>query len=138
MKYLICNPGSSSLKFSLFGAGNEQLLAEGGIDWSDKPTRLILKRAGQPDVRKELALRKHADAMAGVINELQTGSGALLKRAGEVRAVGHRIVHGGDRYTAAVQITPEVERGIKDLTELAPLHNPTHLGLIPSGKPIRP
>jgi len=138
MKYLICNAGSSSLKFSLFEAGNEQLLAEGGIDWSTKPTRLILKRPGQPDVRKELTLQKHADAMSGILAELQAGSGASLKSLNEVQAVGHRIVHGGSRYVAAVRVTPEVERAIAELAELAPLHNPASLEVIRAVKESLP
>ncbi len=138
MKYLICNAGSSSLKFSLFDAGDEKLLAEGGIDWSAKPTRMVLKRPGQPDVRKELALRQHADAMSGIVTELQADSAAPLKGSGEVRAVGHRIVHGGHRYTSAVPITPEVERAIDELTELAPLHNPASLEVIRAVKQVLP
>jgi acetate kinase len=138
MKYLICNAGSSSLKFSLFHAGEEKLLAEGGIDWSAKPTRLVLKRPGQPEVRKELALCKHADAISGIVTELQTGPGAPLKNLNEVQAVGHRIVHGGSRYTAAVCITPEVERAIDELAELAPLHNPASLEVIRAVKQSLP
>jgi acetate kinase len=138
MTYLICNAGSSSLKFSLFEAGEEKLLAEGGIDWSVKPTRLILKRPGQPDVRKELTFQKHADATSGIVAELQSGSAASAERSGQVQAVGHRIVHGGHRYTAAVRITPEVERAIDELAELAPLHNPPSLEVIRAAKQILP
>jgi acetate kinase len=61
MHILVCNSGSSSLKFSLFEAEGERLLAEGGIDWSTTPTRLVVRCMGQPEVREELTLQHHAD-----------------------------------------------------------------------------
>ena len=122
-KILVCNAGSSSLKFSLFDAEDEVLLAEGGIDWIRKPTRLVFRRADQPEIREELKLEKHADAAARILDDLQAGPSPALHSHEELRAVGHRVVHGGDRYTSAVRITPEVKRAIEELTELAPLHN---------------
>src|SRR4029077_13564272 len=61
-KILVCNSGSRSLKFSLFAAESEQLLAEGGVDWSSKPTGLVFHRTGQPENREELKLDEHAQA----------------------------------------------------------------------------
>lgn len=130
MKILVLNAGSSSLKFSLFQADGEQLLEEGGIDWTTMPTRLLLRRPGQPEVQKTLTLRRHADAIAVVFDELQAGLSASLDRSADVQAVGHRVVHGGSRYTAAVRITPDVERAIGELADLAPLHNPASLEVI--------
>jgi len=127
MKILVCNSGSSSLKFSLFEADNEVLLAEGGIDWTSKPTRLVFRRPGQPDVREELKMQEHGDAFARILADLLAGPSAPLLRIDEIDAVGHRVVHGGKRYTAAVRITPEVQSAIGELSELAPLHNPASL-----------
>jgi acetate kinase len=127
MHVLVCNSGSSSLKFSLFEAKDEQLLAEGGIDWSTTPTRLVVRCTGQPEVREELTLQRHADAIARILDALQAGPAAPLQGLGDVHAVGHRVVHGGERYTAAVLITPEVKQAIGALSELAPLHNPASL-----------
>lgn len=127
MKILICNSGSSSLKFGLFEANHEVLLAEGGIDWSTKPTRLVVRRPGRPDIREELELREHREAIARILECLQTGPWAPLVGLDEIDAVGHRVVHGGNRYTAAVRITPEVKGAIDELSELAPLHNPASL-----------
>jgi acetate kinase len=126
-KILVCNAGSSSLKFSLFDAENEVLLADGGVDWLRKPAQLVFRGANQPEIREELKLEKHADAMARILDDLQTGSLAALQSSEDLRAVGHRVVHGGDRYTSAVRITAEVKRTIGELTELAPLHNPASL-----------
>jgi len=126
-KILVWNAGSSSLKFSLFDAEDEVLLVDGGIDWLRKPAQLIVRGANKPEIHKELKLEKHADAVAQIVDELQAGSSAALQSPEDLRAVGHRVVHGGDRYTSAVRITSEVKRAIEELTELAPLHNPASL-----------
>src|SRR4029453_11268878 len=111
-KILVCNAGSSSLKFSLFDAENEVLLADGGVDWLRKTAKLVFRGANQPEIREELKLKKHADAIARILDDLQTGSLAALQNPEDLRAVGHRVVHGGDRYTSAVRITAEVKRTI--------------------------
>src|SRR6266513_1057374 len=103
-KILVCNAGSSSLKFSVFDPEDELLLADGGIDWIRKPTRLVFRRADQPEIRKELKLEKHADAAVRIIDDLQAGASAALQSPEDLRGVGHRVVHGGDRYTSAVPI----------------------------------
>jgi acetate kinase len=126
-KILVCNAGSSSLKFSLFDAEDEVLLVDGGIDWLRKPARLVFRAANRPEIREELKLEKHADAVARILDNLQAGASAALDSLEDLRAVGHRVVHGGERYTSAVRITPEVKQTIEELTELAPLHNPPSL-----------
>src|SRR5215470_20086 len=137
-KILVCNAGSSSLKFSLFDAEEEVLLAEGGVDWLKRPAHLVFRRANQPEIREELKLEKHADAMARILDDLQTGSLAALQTLEDLQAVGHRVVHGGDRYTAAVRITAEVKRVIDELAELAPLHNPASLDGINAVEQVLP
>ena len=126
-KILVCNAGSSSLKFSLFDAEEELLLADGEIDWIRKPAQLVFRRAGQAESHQSLELDKHGDAAARILDALQAGSSPALDSPEDLRAVGHRVVHGGERYTCAVLITPEVKRTIEELTELAPLHNPASL-----------
>ena len=96
-KILVCNAGSSSLKFSLFDAEDEVLLADGGVDWLRKPARLVFRGANQPEIREELKLEKHADAVARILDDLQAGASAPLQSPEDLRAVGHRVVHGGDR-----------------------------------------
>ncbi|HSS17483.1 MAG TPA: acetate kinase [Candidatus Dormibacteraeota bacterium] len=137
-KILVCNAGSSSLKFSLFDAEDEVLLADGSVDWLTKPARLVFRGANQPEIREELKLEKHADAVARILDNLQAGASAALQGPEDLRAVGHRVVHGGDRYTSAVRISPEVKRTIKELTELAPLHNPPSLDGINAIEQILP
>lgn len=127
MNILVCNFSSSSLKFSLCESKDEVLLAEGSIDWTSAPTQLIFQSYGQPEVREDLDLLEHKDALARILDDLQSGPQAPLKKLSDLRAVAHRIVHGGEYYTKAVEITPEVERTIEDLEELAPLHNAASL-----------
>jgi acetate kinase len=138
MKILVCNSGSSSLKFSLFEAEEEELLSQGSVDWSTKPTQLVFKRPGQPDVREKLNLREHGEAIARILDDLITGPSAPLRGIDDIDAVGHRVVHGGSRYTAAVRITPEVQGAISELSELAPLHNPSSLEGIQAIEKILP
>ncbi len=138
MKILVCNAGSSSLKFSLFEAEEELLLAEGGVDWSRKPTRLVFRRTGEEELREELKLEKHADAIVRILDDLQAGPSAALDSLEDLRAVGHRVVHGGERYTSAVRITPEVKQAIEELAELAPLHNPPALDGITAVEQVLP
>src|SRR5215467_7021855 len=126
-KILVCNAGSSSFKFSLFDTEDEVLLADGGIDWLRKPAQLVFRGANHPEIREELKLEKQPDAIARILDDLQAGSSAPLQSPEDLRAVGHRVVHGGDRYTSAVVITSKVKRTIEELTELAPLHNPASL-----------
>jgi acetate kinase len=137
-KILVCNAGSSSLKFTLFDAEDEVLLVDGGIDWLRKPARLVFRGANQPEIREELKLEKHADAVARILDDLQAGPSAPLDSLEDLRAVGHRVVHGGERYTSAVLITPEVKRAIEELTELAPLHNPASLDGIMAVEQVLP
>jgi acetate kinase len=137
-KILVCNSGSSSLKFSLFEGEGERLLAEGDIDWTRTPMRLVFRRTGQPEICEELKLETHADAVARILDDLQVGPSAPLRALGELLAVGHRVVHGGERYTTAVRITPEVKRVIADLAELAPLHNPVSLAGIEAVEHVLP
>jgi acetate kinase len=120
MKILVLNAGSSTLKFSLVESDGERLLASGLADWSADPARLTIRKPDQPDVDKSLSVRHHADAVHPVLAELS-------EYASGIGAVGHRVVHGGERYTSSVLVTPQVRSAIAELAELAPLHNPANL-----------
>lgn len=138
MKILVCNSGSSSLKVSLFEAEREMLLAEGHIDWTTKPTQLVFCRPGAPELREELDVRGHSEALARTIAKMKSGPSPALFFDDEIHAVAHRVVHGGSHFTAAVRITPEVEEAISELSGLAPLHNPASLEGIWAIKQVLP
>src|SRR5262245_10229169 len=120
MKILVLNAGSSTLKFSLIESDGERPLATGLADWSASPARLSVKRPNQANFKKTLTIRRHGEAVEPVLAE-------LTPEHGDIAAVGHRIVHGGERYTSSVVVTPEVRTAIADLAELAPLHNAASL-----------
>ncbi len=138
MKILVCNAGSSSFKFSLYETEGDILLAEGSIDWTTKPTQLVYRRTGAKEIREELNLKKHADAAGRILDDLQAGPSAPLHGLADIQAVAHRVVHGGDRYSSAVRITPEVKQAIAELAELAPLHNPASLDGITAAEQALP
>ena len=138
MKVLVCNAGSSTLKFSLFEAESESLLADGVIDWTSHPARLTLRRARENQVRIELAIKGQSEAITRILEELQQVPNPPLRGVSELQAIGHRVVHGGEKYTNAVRITPEVKRAIAELVELAPLHNPPSLDGIEACETVLP
>jgi acetate kinase len=127
VKVLVLNAGSSTLKFSLFESDGERVLGEGQADWSAEPARLTVRRPGAADRISELDARHHGDATDQVLQALLHGDQPLLGGLADLAAVGHRVVHGGQRYTASVHITPDVKAAIAELAELAPLHNPANL-----------
>src|SRR5262249_10177337 len=106
--------------------------------WLTKPARLVFRAANQPEIREELKLEKHADAVAQILDNFQAGSSAALQSPEDLRAVGHRVVHGGDRYTTAVAITSKVKRTIEERTDWAPLHNPASLEGINAVEQVMP
>lgn len=124
MGVLVCNTGSSTLKLSLFSSAGEDLVAAADVDWHDDPPHVVVRRAGEPDLRSDASARTCTDAVRTALSALG------LKDARQLAGVGHRVVHGGERFREAVRITPEVERTIDSLGELAPLHNPVALEAI--------
>jgi acetate kinase len=127
VKVLVLNAGSSTLKFSLFESNGEHVLGEGQADWSVEPARLTVRRPGAEEKNAVLDVRHHGDAMTQVLRELLHGEPPVLGGLTDLAAVGHRVVHGGERYKASVRITPAVKDAIGELAELAPLHNPANL-----------
>src|SRR4029078_5027294 len=99
---------------------------------------VTLGAAGRPDTKTAVQLRDHAATVEYLIGWLASGeSGAPISRVADIEAVGHRVVHGGERFTQSVRVDHEVWRAIQDLIYLAPLHNPHNLRGIaaaPSGR----
>ena len=130
MKVMVINCGSSSLKFKLFDMGSKTqgVIAEGMIEQigQEKPRFKYKSRALKKDAElvKEVDAANHTDAVGQVAKMLLDPKAGVFKDKIEVDAVGHRIVHGGEKFSEAALITKGVKEVIKDCSEIAPLHNP--------------
>ena len=139
MNILVINCGSSSLKYQLISSETEEVLAKGlceriGIDGS----AISHTPAGGDKVTEELPMADHTDAVRYVIDKLTDANVGVIKSLDEIDAVGHRIVHGGEKFASSVVINDEVMKAIEECNDLAPLHNPANLIGINSCKAIMP
>ncbi len=128
MKVLVINAGSSSLKYQLIDMSNESPLAIGlceriGIDNSI----ITQKRFDGKKLEKQTDLPTHKTALEEVVKALTDPEFGVIKDMTEINAVGHRVVHGGEKFTKSALIDESVEKAIKDCFELAPLHNPPNM-----------
>jgi acetate kinase len=123
MQILVLNAGSSSIKFSVIEAESEQLVLSGQADWSALPAKFVLHRPGEEAVKATLQADTNSDAVTNILHEIAP----IVSSLGQIGAVGHRVVHGGDAYTGCVRIDDNVKKTLTDLCELAPLHNPISL-----------
>ena len=127
MNVLVINCGSSSLKFQLINSDSEEVLAKGlceriGIDGS-----LTYQPQGGEKVKTDKAMPTHTEAIQFVIDALTDAKTGVVKSLDEIGAVGHRVVHGGEKFASSVVITDEVMKAIEECNDLAPLHNPANL-----------
>ena len=139
MNVLVINCGSSSLKYQLIASDTEEVLAKGlceriGIEGS----MITHAPAGGDKVTTEVPMADHTDAVRYVIEKLTDANVGVIKSLDEIDAVGHRIVHGGEKFASSVVIDDEVMKAIEECNDLAPLHNPANLIGINSCKAIMP
>ena len=127
MNVLVINCGSSSLKFQLINSESEQVLAKGLCERIGIDGRLTYQPAGGEKAVSELAMPTHTEAIQFVINALTDAETGVVKSLDEIGAVGHRVVHGGEKFASSVVITEEVKAAIEECNDLAPLHNPANL-----------
>ncbi|MCR4955539.1 MAG: acetate kinase [Lachnospiraceae bacterium] len=128
MNILVINCGSSSLKFQVINSETEEVKASGlceriGMDES----RLVYQPAGCEKEKTVLPMPTHKEAIAHVINALTDEKKGVVKSLSEIDAVGHRIVHGGEKFAKSVVITEEVIKAVEECNDLAPLHNPANI-----------
>ena len=139
MNILVINCGSSSLKYQLIDSESEKVLAKGlceriAIDGS----AITHQPAGGEKVKTEVPMANHTDAVKYVIEKLIDPEVGVVKSLDEIGAVGHRIVHGGEKFASSVVIDDEVMKAVEECNDLAPLHNPANLIGINSCKEIMP
>ena len=138
MKILVVNCGSSSLKYQLIDSESEKALAVGLCERIGIDGRLNHTPAGGEKVVIEDALPNHEVAIKSVLAALTNETYGVIKSLDEINAVGHRVVHGGEKFASSVVITDEVIKAIEECNDLAPLHNPANLIGINACKAIMP
>jgi len=139
MKILVINCGSSSLKYQLIDMENENSLSTGlveriGIEGS----KLTQKVEGREKYVLTVPMKNHKDAIAHVIDTLLDEVQGVIKSSDEIGAVGHRVVHGGEKYSTSVIIDDEVMKDLEEFSVLAPLHNPPNIIGINACKELMP
>ncbi len=137
MNVLVINCGSSSLKYQLIHSETEKALAVGLCERIGIDGRLTQKVNGEKIVLEE-AMPTHQEAIKMVLDALTNEEYGVIKSLDEIGAVGHRVVHGGEKFTHSVVINEEVMKAIEECSELAPLHNPANLIGINACKALMP
>lgn len=125
MKILSVNAGSSSLKFQMYEMPEEKVLISGVFEKIGLNDSFYSIKINGEKIKKEAILNDHNDAVKILINELFENK--VINDLNEIKGVGHRVVHGGDKYAKSTVITGDVIAIIKKLSMLAPLHNPANL-----------
>ena len=139
MNVLVINCGSSSLKYQLIETGSETVLAKGlceriGIDGS----AITHTPKGGDKVTTTVPMKDHTDAVKLVIEKLTDDKVGVIRSLSEIDAVGHRVVHGGEKFASSVVINDEVMAAIAECNDLAPLHNPANIIGINACKEVMP
>lgn len=139
MKILVINCGSSSLKYQLINVKDEDVLASGiveriGIDGSN----LVQKVEGREKYVIEKDMPSHEEAIKLVLNALVDENNGVITSLDEINAVGHRVVHGGEKYASSVIVNNEVMKDLYSLSKLAPLHNPANITGIEACQALMP
>ena len=127
MNVLVINCGSSSLKYQVINSDTEQVLAKGLCERIGIDGRLVYTPAGGEKEISNLDMPTHKQAIQYVIDALTNEKTGVIKSLDEIGAVGHRLVHGGEKFACSTLITEEVIKAVEECSDLAPLHNPANL-----------
>ena len=139
MKVLVINCGSSSLKYQVLDMTNEALLCKGLVERIGMEGSVIThEKIGMDKVKNVVPMNDHKDAIEQVLAAVQNAEHGVVKSMDEIGAVGHRVVHAGEKFACSVKITEEVIKALEECVELAPLHNPPNLLGIEACKQLMP
>ena len=127
MNVLVINCGSSSLKYQLIDSETEAVLAKGLCERIGIDGRLVYQKAGCDKEITEAAMPTHKEAIQMVLDALTNEKTGAIKSLSEVNAIGHRVVHGGEKFSSSAVITDEMIKAVEECNDLAPLHNPANL-----------
>lgn len=139
MKVLVINCGSSSLKYQLINMENEESLAQGLVERIGIEGSILTQKVpGKDKYIVEVPMKDHTDAIKHVLDALVDEAHGVIKSMDEISAVGHRVVHGGEKYAESVVINDEVMASLEECVKLAPLHNPANIIGINACKSLMP
>lgn len=127
MNVLVINCGSSSLKFQLIDSESEAVLAKGLCERIGIDGKLTYQPTGGEKITEDKPMPTHTEAIQYVLDALTDAETGVVKSLDEIGAVGHRVLHGGEKYCESVIVTPEVKEVIEECIDLGPLHNPANL-----------
>ena len=127
MKILVVNCGSSSLKYQLIDMQDENVMAKGYLERIGQEGSFLTHTVNGEKHKIEKKISNHEEGMELVVEQLLHPEYGVIKDLNEIDAIGHRIVHGGEKFTESVLVDDEVIKGIEDAIKFAPLHNPAHL-----------
>ena len=128
MKVLVLNCGSSSIKYKLFNMDTHTVMVQGGVEKIGLPDSFLqIKLSNGEKIKIEQPMPEHTVGIQLILNSLVDKQIGCIASLEEIQAVGHRVVHGGEKFNKSVLITPEVKEMIVKCVELAPLHNPANL-----------
>lgn len=127
MKILVLNCGSSSIKYALYDMTDRSVITSGGIEKIGLPDSFITVKLNGEKHKMQRAISEHTAGVQWIFEVLTTGEYAVLKSLEELDAVGHRMVHGGEKFNKSVRLTPEVMEAFAACNDLAPLHNPANI-----------
>ena len=127
MKILVLNCGSSSIKYALYNMDDQSVITSGGIEKIGLPDSFITVKLNGEKHKWEHPIGEHTAGVQYIFEVLTTGEYAVLKSLEELDAVGHRMVHGGEKFNKSVRLTPEVMEAFAECNDLAPLHNPANI-----------
>lgn len=136
MKILSVNAGSSSLKFQMYEMPEEKVLISGVFERIGIENSFYTIKLNGEIIKKEVVLSNHTDAVKILTNELLENN--IVSDLSEIKAIGHRMVHGGEKYASSVLLTEDVITAVEELSDLAPLHNPANLVGVRAFKEVIP
>ncbi len=137
MKILVLNSGSSSLKYQVIDMETKESLVEGYYERIGQPTAFLTHKRGEK-FKFEVPVQNHEEAIKVVMEKLTSEECGVISNLNDLAGIGHRVVHGGEKFTSSVVITDEVIEEIRRCAELAPLHNPAAVLGIEACKKIAP
>lgn len=127
MKILVINSGSSSIKYQLFSMPEEEVIAKGLLEKIGEENSVFKQKSAKGEIELKKKIPTHEEGIDFILGMLTDSRHGVISSVSEISGIGHRVVHGGEEFTASVLITADVVSMIQKFSDLAPLHNPPNL-----------